>query len=640
MTGKTDNNLSGHDSCRAAREDLLQIFHGVNQALFIHDRKGRILELNQRAMQMFSLDRSTALDLDFCRALFVPHSPLRRLSRLWSRIEGGRSLLFASTARVPGKDTRFSVEVYMKKIVWAGREAVLTTLRDITRHKEYESRLRIRRKQLEAILDAVPIATFVIDHEHKVVIWNKACENFTGVSRSKTLDRAVDSRIFYAGPRRQVLADLVLEGNVDKMCDLYGEKHLASCLYISDAYEARDTLTIQGEARDIYFLAAPYRDAQGRILGAIETIQDVSDRTRVERALKSSERRLREITSNIPGVVYQYCILDQDRRMFTFISDGVRWMFGLDPYKVLEDQELFFQSMDEDIRARFLQALEPGGESDELQEFIFSMSEGTDGEKVWIKNRALCRVREEDGSIIWNGVLTDITREKKLEKMRSEVERIVRHDMKSPLIGIAGLARLLLKEDLDEKQRNFVVAIYQSGVKLLRMLNNTMSLLKIEQGTYTLKAERVDLVGLLCSLHEELLPSAENKSVKMEYYLEGKPLTKEDHLEIQGERILLESLFANLMQNALDASPSGERVRVFLSSQKGVCRVEIHNQGAIPESIRNKFFDRYVTFGKQYGTGLGTYSAMLITRAHGGEITFTTSEEEGTYLIVTLPVPD
>ncbi|WP_291319751.1 PAS domain-containing sensor histidine kinase, partial [Desulfonatronospira sp.] len=628
MSSTGDNNLSGQDSCLAGLEDLLQVFNGVNEALFVHDFKGNILELNERAREMFGVDRNRALGLDFGRDFFASHAPMCKLSRLCSRIDAGGKLIFSSTARIPGEGRQFSVEVYMKKIAWGGREAVLTPLRDITRHKEYESRLRIRRKQLEAILDAVPIATFVIDHEHKVVIWNRACETFTGVLRDKTLGRAVDSRIFYPGPGRQVLADLVLEGNVDKMCDLYGEKHLASCLYISDAYEARDTLNIQGEARDIYFLAAPYQDLQGRVLGAIETIQDVSDRTRVERALKSSERRLREITSNIPGVVYQYYIQDRDRRMFTFISDGVRWMFGLDPYKVLEDQDIFFQSMGGDIRATFLQALESGGESDELQEFIFSMPRGPDGEKVWIKNRALCRVREEDGAVVWNGVLTDITREKKLEKMRSEVERIVRHDMKSPLIGIAGLARLLLKEDLSERQRNFVVTIYQSGVKLLRMINNTMSLLKIEQGTYTLKAERVDLVGLLCSLHEELLPSAENKSVKMEYYLEGTPLTKEDHLEIQGERILLESLFANLMQNALDASPSGERVRVFLSSQKGACRVEIHNQGAIPESIRNNFFDRYVTFGKQYGTGLGTYSAMLITRAHGGEITFTTSEEE------------
>jgi len=629
-------------SCRdgsglPGQEDLFQIFHGVNEALFIHDRKGRILELNQRAMQMFSLDRSAALELDFCRAFFVPHSPLRRLSKLWSRIEGGRSLLFASTARVPGKDTKFAVEVYMKKIAWSGREAVLTTLRDITRHKEYESRLRIRRKQLEAILDAVPIATFVIDHEHKVVIWNKACENFTGVSRSETLDRAVDSRIFYAGPRRHVLADLVLEGNVDKMCALYGEKNLASCLYISDAFEARDTLTIHGEARDIYFLAAPYRDVQGRVLGAIETIQDVSDRTRVERALKSSERRLREITSNIPGVVYQYYIQDRDRRMFTFISDGVRWMFGLDPYKVLEDQEVFFQSMDEDIRARFLQALEPGGESEELQEFIFSMPRGPDGEKVWIKNRALCRVREEDGAVVWNGVLTDITQEKRLEIMRSEVERIVRHDMKSPLIGIAGLGRHLLKEDLSEKQRNFVVTIYQSGIKLLRMLNNTMSLLRIEQGTYALKAEQVNLAEVFCSLHDELLPSAENKGVGLEYYLNGAAMTRDDSVETSGERILLESLFANLLHNALEASPTGASVQVVIKRRKDSCLVDIHNQGVIPASIRDRFFDRYVTHGKQYGTGLGTYSAMLIARAHGGDITFTTSEEEGTHLFVTLP---
>ncbi len=640
MKNQADNNHYSSDSCNATHQDLLQVFHSVNQALFVHDKHGKILELNDRALKMFGLNRQEALQLNLSRDYFAPRTPLRKLSKLWPRIRAGRSLTFTSIALNPGSGVSFTVQIFMNKITWNGREALLTSLSDITRHKQYETRLRIRRKQLAAILDAVPIATFVIDHEHKVVIWNKACENFTGVPSEKTLGRAIDSKIFYHGPPRQVLADMVLDSNQDKMCRMYGDKHLATCLFIPDAFEARDTLRMQGEDRDIYFLAAPYRDMQGRVMGAIETIQDITDRTRVERALKASERRLREVTANIPGVVYQYLVPGRGKGRFTFVSDGVRWMFGLDPYKVLENRELFFQGMDEEIRNRFLQNLEYNDDPDFLHEFVFSMDLVQNGETIWIKNRALSRVREEDGAIIWNGVLTDITQEKRLEKMRSEVERIVRHDMKSPLIGIAGLGRLLLKEDISEKQRNFVVTIYQSGLKLLRMLNNTMSILQIEQGTYTVKDERVNLAELFCSLHDELMPSAESRSVQLEYFLEGKPLERQDTLMVRGERILLDSLFANLLQNALDASPAGDRVQVNINRREKSFLVDIHNQGAIPESIRNNFFERYVTHGKQYGTGLGTYSALLIARAHGGDISFTTSEDEGTHLLVTLPAPE
>jgi signal transduction histidine kinase len=65
--------------------------------------------------------------------------------------------------------------------------------------------------------------------------------------------------------------------------------------------------------------------------------------------------------------------------------------------------------------------------------------------------------------------------------------------------------------------------------------------------------------------------------------------------------------------------------------------VDIHNFGVVPEEIRANFFSKYVTFGKKGGTGLGTFSAKLITDTLGGEISFTTSEEMGTTVTVVLP---
>jgi len=620
-----------------ASGDLFQVFNNLHEALFVHSSQWELLAMNKRAVQLFGVNQKQAKAKDFGRDFFISKSPMRRLSRLWPKLAGGRTFLFSTVARRPVDERLFQVEVFMTKIAWGDEQAVLTTIRDISRQKESQHILKSKRKQLAAILDAIPIPTFVINGKHRVVLWNNAIENFTGILRQDALGRPVDSSIFYSGPPRPVLADLVLENNVGQICSLYGQKNLASCLSIPESYEARDSLTIGGARKDIYFLAAPYRDPQGRVIGAIETIQDITDRTWMEKALKASESRLREITANIPGVVYQYQVSHQNQSGFTFVSDGMRRMMGLDPNKVVKDQQLFFSCLDEDMQNRFLTSLKICAFSGCQEEFVFPFFNMDTGEKIWVKNRSLSRMRE-NGDTIWNGVLTDITEEKRLEKLRSDVERIVRHDMKSPLIGIAGLARLLLKENLSQKQRSFALTIYQSGLKLLRMINNTMSLLQIEQGTYSLKADKIDLVEILFSLHEEFLPTVENKKVELNYFLEGRSMTRKDSLNLKGEKILLESLFANLLQNALDASPEGAKVTVSISLQDETCLVDIHNQGAVPESIRDRFFERYVTYGKQYGTGLGTYSAMLIARAHGGNISFTTSREEGTHLLVTLPV--
>ena len=66
--------------------------------------------------------------------------------------------------------------------------------------------------------------------------------------------------------------------------------------------------------------------------------------------------------------------------------------------------------------------------------------------------------------------------------------------------------------------------------------------------------------------------------------------------------------------------------------------IDIHNKGVIPEDIRMRLFDPYTTSGKKGGTGLGTYSALLVVRSHQGDIHFTTSQKEGTHMVVELPV--
>jgi K+-sensing histidine kinase KdpD len=68
--------------------------------------------------------------------------------------------------------------------------------------------------------------------------------------------------------------------------------------------------------------------------------------------------------------------------------------------------------------------------------------------------------------------------------------------------------------------------------------------------------------------------------------------------------------------------------------------VAIHNDGAVPRAIRDRFFEKYATCGKRGGTGLGAYSARLIVANLGGDIAMLTGDDQGTTLLLTLPRPD
>ena len=109
-----------------------------------------------------------------------------------------------------------------------------------------------------------------------------------------------------------------------------------------------------------------------------------------------------------------------------------------------------------------------------------------------------------------------------------------------------------------------------------------------------------------------------------------------DTFLIEGEELLCYSMMANLIKNAIEASKNEETITIRLEKGESAV-IHIHNPGEVPKEIRETLFEKYSTFGKQGGTGLGTYSARLIAETQRGEIHMTTSADHGTTMSITLP---
>jgi PAS domain S-box-containing protein len=251
--------------------------------------------------------------------------------------------------------------------------------------------------------------------------------------------------------------------------------------------------------------------------------------------------------------------------------------------------------------------------------------------------------RSADGTILgYQGIIRDVTEQKRIERLRDDVHRMMRHDLKSPLIGIIGLARLLLKgENLTEKQLEETRMIRELGERMLGFIDRTRDFFQMEEGSYQLNPQEVNLLSVLQRIEKTLKPLALSKKTNLVFSLFGRRTDLETEYVILGEETLLEMMFANLMKNGIEASPEGSTMSVSIDTVgepgKAIYLVDIHNMGVIPKDIRERFFEPYTTQGKKGGTGLGTHNALLVARTHKGDITFTTSEQEGTHVTVRLP---
>jgi PAS domain S-box-containing protein len=162
--------------------------------------------------------------------------------------------------------------------------AVTVVSKNITDRKQIEEKLKESEQRLYSIIQGSPIPAFVIGKDHKVMYWNKALEELSGIKTEEVIGTTHYWRAFYS-KERPVMADLIVDQALDAIPQWYFEKYTKSRL-LDEAYEATDFFPELGDTgKWLRFTASVIRDFKGNLVGAIETLEDVTDRKRAEEEL-------------------------------------------------------------------------------------------------------------------------------------------------------------------------------------------------------------------------------------------------------------------------------------------------------------------------------------------------------------------
>lgn len=476
----------------------------------------------------------------------------------------------------------------------------LVISRDETQRRQAEQALRNEKERLATIIDTSPELMFLKDINLRYLAANAAHELLLGLHPQDMLGRT-DAELM--------------------------DPDLAESCRATDLAALRKGVVQQEEqVGERWFSVRKKRveGADGQPLGVSALISDITESRRAYEALRESEERFRQLVENAPEAIFV-----QTRGRFTYVNQACVRLYGAEATGQILGQTIISR-VDPAYHSQVVERIRKLNETGQAVPGTEMRHLRLDGQVVEVEVSAVPLVYGgERGALVF---LRDIGERKRVETLREDIERIARHDLKTPLNAVINLPLLLMADhNLDPEQMTSLQMIHEAGLRMLEQIDQSLTLYRIETGSFVLAPQAVDLSALVRQVAGDLgsLARALNVALLVEAGL--RPVTA------RGDALLCRTMISNLLKNAVEASAQGE-VTVCLREEQGQAVLGIHNDGAVPLELRARFFEKYASRGKAQGAGLGTYSARLSAEAQKGGITLDTGEEQGTTVTVRLPL--
>lgn len=352
------------------------------------------------------------------------------------------------------------------------------------------------------------------------------------------------------------------------------------------------------------------------------------------RRIDSQQRQLRcqkeeliqkenELNTIIGSMNEGMILLNQKGRIIT-VNAAARKLLGLDVTCIGEDLTLLCENsalkeiLSEALQGRQAERILP------LQEGHYQVDAGAIISQNKVRGAAL--------------FLFNVTEKEKTEQIRREFTANVSHELKTPLHSISGYAELLKNDMVREKDRvPFAEKIYAEAQRMIRLVEDIISLSHLDEGAQEEKRENIDLYGLAESVIQDLEPQAEAAGVILE--LCGIPVI------LNGIPQLLYSMVYNLCDNAIKYNRENGKVTVSVEKQGNTVRLAVTDTGiGIAPEHQERIFERFYRVDKSHskaagGTGLGLSIVKHAARIHHAKIEVDSTAGVGTTIFVTWQVP-
>jgi two-component system, NtrC family, sensor histidine kinase KinB len=236
-------------------------------------------------------------------------------------------------------------------------------------------------------------------------------------------------------------------------------------------------------------------------------------------------------------------------------------------------------------------------------------------------------------------ILRDITERKNLDSLREDLLSMVYHDLRSPLANVVSsldAINSILPAEEDPTLKSLVGIAMRSTERIQRLTNSLLDINRLEAGQTILNPQPVDVLSTIQEAIEIVLPSAQNKDIKIEFTSTG------EMPPVSGDMDMIRRVFTNLFENAIKFTPPHGSMSIGGERDKDWLKLWVEDTGpGIPEAERERIFEKFArisTRHKSQGLGLGLTFCRLAIEGHGGRIWVESDHKTGSRFIFTLPI--
>lgn len=272
----------------------------------------------------------------------------------------------------------------------------------------------------------------------------------------------------------------------------------------------------------------------------------------------------------------------------------------------------------------------------------------------------------EYGNIRGLIIFSDVTREREIDRIKTEFVALTSHQLRTPLTAVKLFVEMLVDEEvgkLSERQREYMINIQESTERMIQLVNDFLNVSRLEAGTLKIEPEPIQIEDLIRSMIDEVTPMAKSHNCKIVFKSQEEKLPK-----IPIDSTIMRQVIPNLIVNAIQYSKEGrcditvtlEQIAstraktrrtkrtaktVQRSKKKGEVLIRVSDKGiGIPQRAQQRIFEKFFRADNAVktiaeGNGLGLYVAKMILEAAGGKIWFESAgQQKGTTFYVTIPI--